>query len=247
MFLPHPGSPANHELSEIYIDESSQTKHDYLVLGGVIIPASSRGEACDEVWRQREPELPHGELKWGKVSKGKLFAYKRVVDAFFDRSPFHAAHFHSIVVDTQKLNHKAFNEGSSEVGFNKEIYQLASKFARLYPRKLFHLYPDYRSTDQRPDDLRNILNFGRRKAGDRRDWPFRRCHFRDSKNTPMLWFSDIFAGAIAYHVNGHILKEGASPAKCDLARHILVRAGIRNPMIDTSIGGKFTIWHRQLR
>jgi len=186
-------------------------------------------------------------MKWNKVSKSKLMAYERVVDGFFDRPQFSDVHFHSLVVDTHGQDHALYNEGSREIGFNKEIYQLASKFARLYGDRLFHLYPDERETNQRPEDLRTILNFGRRKAGDPRDWPFRRCHFRDSKSSPMLQLVDIMIGALAFHLNGHINQKDASEHKARLSKYILHRAGIADPFKDTAISGKFTIWHRQLR
>jgi len=234
-------------LSEIYVDESSQTKNRYLVLGAVILPSERTAEAEDTVRRLRLPELPHGELKWSKISNAKLSAYERLISAFFRDPAFQHAHFHSIVVDTHQFDHSRFNQGSSEIGFNKEIYQLANKCARLYPENIFHLYPDFRQTSQRPEDLRNLLNHGRRKAGDKRDWPFRRCHFRNSKLTPMLIFPDIFAGAIAYHVNGHLAKPDASPGRSRLSRLIMKLAGVQRPEIDTRMRGKFTIWHRQLR
>jgi hypothetical protein len=125
----------------------------------------------------------------GKVSKKKIAPYKRMVDVLFDNPKI--VHFHSLFVDTTQLNHNKFNEGDREIGFNKEIYQLAIKVSRLYRFDLFHLYPDYRNTNQTPENLRLILNRGCSKSGDPRDWPFRRCQFRDSKNTPHLQLADI--------------------------------------------------------
>jgi hypothetical protein len=234
-------------LCDIYIDESSQTKHRYLLLGGMISQTAKGSNILAEITNARLPELPCGEMKWNKVSNAKIMCYKRVVDIFFDNAEFNDCHFHSLVLDTHRLNNSQYNEGSRQVGFNKEIYQLASKFARLYPTRLFHLYMDHRETNQRPEDLRNILNFGRRKAGDDREWPFRRSHFRDSKTTPMLQMVDIFAGAIGYHINGHNLAVDASPAKQRLSNYILKRAGVDDVTVDTSMKGKFTIWHRQLK
>ncbi len=67
------------KLSEIYIDETSQTKHHYLVLGGIIVHKSYLERFSDIIRRARSPELPHGEMKWEKVSRSKLPAYKRVI------------------------------------------------------------------------------------------------------------------------------------------------------------------------
>lgn len=203
-------------------------------------------EANRLISEARLPELPNGEMKWTKVSNGKLDAYRRVVDVFFDSAQMRDVHFHALAVDTQKLNDKAFNEGSREIGFNKEIYQIAAKCARLYPG-VFHVYPDYRDTNQKPEDLRLILNRGRAKTGDPRDWPFRRCQFRDSKKTLLIQVADLFIGAVAYNINGHANGESASGAKKALSEHVLHRARIRDPLRDTAMSGKFTLWHRQLK
>jgi len=68
-------------------------------------------------------------------------------------------HFHSLFVDTTKQNHKKFNQGDSEIGFNKEVYQLANKVGRMYDAYYFHLYPDYRDTKSFPEELRLILGY----------------------------------------------------------------------------------------
>ncbi len=197
------------------------------------------------IMKARQPELPQDEAKWTKVSKTKLPAYKRIVDVLFNGDV--SVHFHSLVVDTTRLDHKRFNSGSREIGFNKEVYQLALKCSRLYSPLLFHLYPDHRETTQKPEDLRLMLNRGCRKGGDKRDWPFRRCQFRDSRTTLPLQLVDIIIGGVAYRLNGHDKKENASPAKSDLSAYILERAQITNPFKDTARCADFTIWHRQLR
>jgi Protein of unknown function (DUF3800) len=232
---------------DVYIDESSQTQARFLLLGGVVIPSTHVALAAAKIQAARMPDLPHGEMKWGKASKAKLGAYKRVIDCFFDAAELSGSDFHSLVVDTTKLNHKAFNSGSADLGFNKEIYQLATKCARVYKDALFHVYPDHRDTKNRPEELRTILNFGRRKVSDPRDWPFRRCHFRDSKTTPLLWVTDLLIGSIGYHLNGHRFQVDASEARCELSDYVLARAGVADPKYDTAKTGKFTIWHRRLQ
>lgn len=235
------------EIWDIYIDESSQTKNRFLALGGILLPSAAVSGANTALANARMPELPHGELKWGKVSKSKYAAYERYADQFFDNDNFKSANFNSLVVDTSRLNHTKFNNGSREIGFNKELYNLATKCARLQSTGLFHLYPDYRDTNQRPEDLRNILNHGRHKSGDNRDWPFRRCQFRDSAATPLLQLVDLLLGALAYGANKHYEAADASEHKKDLARHILRRAGIKDLQQDTVMNGKYTVWHRKLK
>lgn len=237
--------PDPSQITEVYIDESSQTNHRFLVLGCVCVDLTDSEGLKELIAAARLPELPQGEAKWVKVSQTKLAAYRRLVDVLFDNKAM--VHFHSLVVDTTKLDHRRFNKGDREIGFNKEIYQLAMKCGRLYRDRVFHVYPDERYTTQSPNELRNILNSGCKKKGDKRDFPFRRCQFRDSAQTHALQLTDIVTGALAYRLNGHAAKEGASPAKIALSQYVLDRAGIRDVGRDSAIGGLFTLWHRQLK
>jgi hypothetical protein len=239
-------SPSDEEISNIYIDESSQTQHRFLLLGGVIICKSQADSAVARLREHRLPEITTGEMKWSKVSKSKLGAYKRVVDAFWDDEEVKNFHFHSLFVDTTKQNHRKFNSGDKEIGFSKEIYQLVQKFRRQYSG-LFHIYLDERETNQDIEKLRDIFNRGAAKNEDPREWPFRRCHFRNSKICLAMQLTDIFIGAIGFHINGHIAVGGASPAKSELSSYILKRASISNPLKGNGPRGKFTIWPRILR
>jgi hypothetical protein len=236
------------QLSDVYIDESSQTQHRYLGLGGLIINTLDVPTFETALAGARLPDLPlRGELRWTKVSATKLAAYTRVVDLFFDRIAGVAPlEFHSLIVDTTRLKDRIYNKGSREIGFNKEVYQLCQKFRRNYKYRLFHVYPDARKTSSRPEDLRFMLNRGAANAGDPRDWPFRRLHPRDSKLTPALQLTDVLLGAVMFKINGHDLHANASPAKTALSAHVLQRANIRYPMVSTNRMGRFTIWHRDL-
>ncbi|MFN3349106.1 DUF3800 domain-containing protein [Pseudorhodoplanes sp.] len=241
-------APEEDEISDIYLDESSQNRHEYLVLGGLILHKSCTSRFNELIAQARKPELPFGEMKWAKVSRSKLDAYKRVIDFFFDGDrDCKPMEFHSLVVHMPKLKDKVFNKGSREIGFNKDVYQLCMKFARLYRQRLFHVYPDHRNTRSSTEELRSILNFGIRKKGDLRDWPFRRLHFQDSKSQYALQLVDLLIGAVAYRLNRHDMEPGASEPKTFLSQYILHRARIVDVFKDTSIGGKFTIWHRRLR
>lgn len=232
----------------VYVDESSQTKHRYLVLGSLIVHTEHEADLASEIAAGRLPELPNGEMGWTKVSRTKLPAYQRVVDAFFDNPLRHSPYeFHALAVDTHRIRDGVWNEGSREVGFNKEIFQICAKVARLHPRRLIRVYLDSRETKSSPDELRLILNRYRAKKGDRRDWPFRRVHFRNSADCQIMQLLDVLLGGVAYRLNGHSLVAGASPAKIALSDHILARARVVDVSRDTAVTGKFTIWDRQLK
>ncbi|WP_327447193.1 DUF3800 domain-containing protein [Brevundimonas sp.] len=232
----------------VYVDESSQTKHRYLVLGSLILNTEHEGALAAELLTARLPQLPSGELGWTKVSRTKLEAYRRVVDAFFDNpSGYAPLEFHALVLDTRQFKDALYNSGSREIGFNKEVFQICKKAARLHPRRLLHVYLDSRNTKSSTEELRLILNRDRARSGDRRPWPFRRLHFRSSADCQIMQLLDVLLGGLAYRLNGHDLAEAASPAKRELSSHILARAGVRDAMRDTAMSGKFTIWYRQLR
>lgn len=216
------------------------------MLGGIICCPDAQIDIEKWFWEARGSELPSGELKWTKVSPAKLAAYKRIVDIFWER-PKIAPVFHSAIVNMHLRNEHKYNGGSREIGFNKEIYQLLMKFGRVHRGYAYHVYPDERQTSSSTEELRLILNQGARKSQGRSDWPFRRVHFRPSHEEPMLQLTDLLIGALAFHLNGHRQAAGASHAKCELSDYILGRAGVKDAFRDTSIAGKFTIWHRQLR
>ncbi|HZD41428.1 MAG TPA: DUF3800 domain-containing protein [Terriglobales bacterium] len=240
-------TPSNLPFAEVYIDESSHTNHRYLVLGGIIAEINDSAIASAAITKARLPELPSGTLKWIKVSRAKLAAYKRAVDRIYELQQQMTLDFHSVVVDTTRQKHRVYNKGSADIGFNKEVYQLAMKFGRLYSC-LFHIYPDRRTTSQKPEDLRVMLNRGIAKHhNDTRDWPFRRLQFREPESSQLLQLVDVFAGALAWALNGHAGRPNSSAAKTELSRYILQKWNIADPFRDTRMRGQFTIWHRQLR
>ncbi|MEZ2410508.1 DUF3800 domain-containing protein [Bosea sp. RCC_152_1] len=243
------GIPASQEnYVDVYVDESSQTKHRYLALGAMVVPSARADLFRDLVADARWPELPHGEMAWTKVSRSKLDAYRRSVDVFFSPIPvLNNIQFHSIIIDTSKIKDGSYNDGSREIGFNKEIYQLLLKVFRLNSGKLMNVYLDSRNTPIPLTDLKSVLNNGARRYRRDADWPFRRVQFKESHTCNCLQIVDILLGAVAFHVNGHRQKEGASPHKCDLSDQILRLARVRDPSRDTGMAGRFTIWHRQLR
>jgi hypothetical protein len=72
--------PKPSDILDVYIDESSQNNHRFLVLGCVVLTSTDATPLGDLIMRARLPDLPEKEAKWSKVSRGKLVAYKRIVD-----------------------------------------------------------------------------------------------------------------------------------------------------------------------
>jgi len=233
----------------IFIDESSQTKHRFLTIGCLVVEDEFTKPFEFTVKHARALEISAGgEMKWSKVSALKIYAYKLFIDRFFDfKGAAEKIHFHSLVIDTSKIKDGLYNSGSREIGFNKEVYQLLIKCAKLYPDGIFQVYADHRETAFSMEELRKILNSGMNKLGDSRPQPFRTVQFCDSKKFILIQMVDLLLGATTFRINGHHQKPGASKHKCHLSEYVLERAGVRNPSLGTSRAGKFTIWHRRLK
>jgi hypothetical protein len=265
--------PRPHEADlfrEVYIDESSQSDHHYLVMGGLIVPMShskafeaSIIAARDHIIKPAKEDGTPRVIKWEKVSTYNLASYRKVVDAFFvfEQQQVRAdtlnktktftsekrVNIHCVAVDTRKKSLKKSGAGDIDIGFNKELYFLCTNvIGKLFPKELFHLYPDRRTTPHSLDEALLIMNRGAAKYGDKRDWPYRRLRFADPEHFQALQVVDIFIGALAYHLNGHRNNPKANAAKKELSDYIIKLAKMKNPFATTPIyhPRRFTVVHR---
>jgi hypothetical protein len=133
----------------------------------------------------------------------------------------------------------------------REICFHCLSIGRRHRHKLFHVYPDERSTDTTMKRMQVILCRGIRKEGDTRDWPFRRVRFQKSHEVQALQVSDILIGAVAYRLNRHYDAPQANPDKKALCEYIL-RAGhawdhFGEKTFRPREFGRFIIWFRRHR
>ena len=230
---------------ESYVDESSQTQNRYLVLGATCVSAARRAEIDLALRDVRKPALPGGELKWGKVSAGKLVQYRRIVDFFFALIDQGWLSWHGMAVDTSGTRGGKRFAGDRELGFNSLLYRfLLHRICGRY-REIgrHHIYLDSRTTRYSLEHLRTLLNQGAAMHYRMNGHPVRRLHFLDSKRSQLLQVNDVILGAIAARLNGHHLRPDASCAKASLSGHILKRAGIVDLQIGTDGDAPFTLSH----
>jgi hypothetical protein len=224
-----PWTPLPHEADlfcNVYIDESSQTKHRYLVLGALVVPLS-HADAF-------EADMIAARDYFSFPKRHKLPASKNV-------------DIHCVAVDTSKKTLKATGDGDIEIGFNKEVYFLCTVVVgKRFKTELFHIYPDRRNTKHKLIDAQRIMNYGAKKHGDKRLWPYRRLRFEDPEKRQALQVVDIFIGALAYRLNGHYDKPEANLAKKSLSDHILGRVQMTNPFVRSAYyKRRFTVIHRE--
>lgn len=146
------------------------------------------------------------------------------------------------------MNHRLYNEGDKEIGFNKMLFQLLYKLVREYrSRPRFYAFLDERTTKHTPDRLRTMLN-----AKAARDLkivhnPYRVCRFRKSHDVRLIQLADVLTGAIGYKVNGQETRADAARCKLDLLDHITSAAGVSSLAKPTQWPANgFDIWHIDL-
>jgi hypothetical protein len=233
---------------EIYIDESCQNGHKFMVLGGVVIEQPNMNAITRSLTEIREQRGLDREIKWGKISGAKLECYKSYLDVFFDYMNNGQITFHSVLIDCSQLNHSKYNDGNHEIGFSKFTYQLLlriGKECRTY--ESIHAYLDNRNSNQSLDELRSILNSGIAKRHQLTHKPFKRVQYVDSKNCDFVQLVDLFIGAIGYQSNGKDLVNGASQHRIALIQYISSKAKLRRLDEGTAYGKQgFTIWKMRL-
>jgi hypothetical protein len=113
---------------------------------------------------------------------------------------------------------------------------------------LFHIYPDYRTTTEPINKLKDMLNNGIRREHDKRLFPFRRVQFRLSHEVQALQVSDILIGALAYRLNRSFDKPNANRDKKLLCDYVLKITGfdkvIREKGFREKTWGQHQLWFR---
>lgn len=260
--LPHEAE----KIEEVYIDETSQTGHRHLIIGGIVFPQRFSEQFKQDILEARRPKLAAEragtdelrELKWSDVGRGDFEAYKRVVDAYFDFAAKHVkssegtVEFHCSVVLTQ-VRGRAFSGERGKKAFNNEVFQHCLKVAIYHTTNLFHIHPDRRHSDDREAEehdskLRKKLCSLLAHNGDPRNYAARKVKSLHSHEVQALQVADLLIGAVAFRLNRHFDADKANPDKQQLCQHIL-RRGEAWAYIDSERGtfkekmdGRFKIW-----
>lgn len=228
----------------IYCDESC-TQHQFTVIGCVFCHEALVSRLNNKI---AEIQGRHGiksEMKWNKVKPGNLAAYKEVVDLFVRGKNANQMHYYALVVNNSQMNHRLYNEGDKEIGFNKMLFQVLFQFVRRYrQRPRFYAYLDGRTTKHTPEKLRTMLNAKASKDFSIVHNPFRVCQFRPSEAEPLIQLADILSGAVGYVTNEMDLKTGAAAHKVNLSAYIrdqLRLTSLGMPTDYATVG--FNLWH----
>ncbi|MEI9899215.1 MAG: DUF3800 domain-containing protein [Hyphomicrobium sp.] len=269
--MPRPLPPSEAaKIEKVYIDESSQTGHRNLIIGGIVLPERFFEQFEQDILEARRPKLAAErastdelcEMGWSEVGRGGFEAYKRVIDAYFDfeekriGSSEGTIEFHCSVVLTQ-VRGRTFSGDRGKKAFTNEVRQHCLALAIYHKTKLFRVHPDRRHSDDKEakehdSKLRNSLcSLLKNCIGDQRHFAVRTVESMHSHEVQALQVADLLIGAVAFRLNRHYDADKANPDKVRLCEYILRRGGAWN-YIDSDAGtyrekrvGRFQIWPKR--
>jgi len=196
-----------------------------LIIGGIAVRLDHVAELEDRLRAVRAnypAHLANNEVKWSKCSKGVLQYYMDFADVFFGAADRDLASFTSLWVEKATFDHRTYNAGNPDIGFNKMVYQLLlHKVGKVWGSDYrITVKLDYRSSKHNPNDLTAMLNLDLKRQGID-TFPFKRIEFKDSKKSELLQLNDLLIGALGCQ---HNPLKGRAEHKLALAAHILKQA-----------------------
>lgn len=237
----------------IFIDESRITKGRYQLVGSLWIGRQYFRLFRDQFWRLWDQEFPtrRSELKWTKVSHGKLQTYKKFVDFF---ATFPHADFRCVVLDTHSIDYQTYHAGDKELGFYKFLYFFISRnIEKDYEyrgiQSHYQIFIDRRRKGDSIEvgrllDLKTVLNNRLDDSCVKVSRPMvRNIEATDSKQSPEIQVVDILLGAIGYAWDGF----QTSAAKCELIAHVENLFGLSLKQATPYLTDKINIWQFQLQ
>lgn len=213
-------------LFNIYCDESCHlasakitSENRFMVLGGISCPDSMKDEIFQRIKDiKKDNGLTHlAEMKWTKVSNGKINAYKDLINYFFDCNDLS---FRAVVIDKNDLNHDAFNHNHDQF-YYKMYWQMLEWL--IEPNSRYHIYLDIKDTQgvEKIKKLHNVLcnshhDFNRNIIA--------RVQEIRSHEVVLMQLTDLLIGAISYA--NRYPESGKSEAKNTVVDLIRKRSGV---------------------
>jgi hypothetical protein len=213
----------------VYVDESSQTGHAFMVIGAIFCSKDAASEiagmmdACLADHGQRADK----EFHWTELKAHTLELYKDVMARLigFTVKP-RKMRYRALVVDMRQVNHALSKGRDREVTLATFIFTLVFGSARNFgPNIRYHVWIDKRadSVHDLEMDQRTFYALNN-KAKSQFGWaegPFSGVRFVDSKKSRLIQATDLITGAIAYETNGKHLLADASRHRVALLEHTI--------------------------
>ncbi len=188
-----------------------------MVLGAIWCPLDKTREISK---RLREIKNKHNlpsnfEIKWSKVSPGKLDFYLDAIDYFFDDDDLH---FRALIIpDKTKLNHAAFDDQDHDTWYYKMYFDMLKVI--FDPEERYRIYLDIKDT-QGSRKVRKLHEILSGSMYDFSQTVIERMQLVHSHEVEQLQLADLLIGAVGY-VNRNLQ---GSNAKLELINRIKERS-----------------------
>lgn len=208
------------EVLNVYCDESCHLERDgipTMVIGAVWCPKVSARNLCEGVRavKQKHSLATSFEIKWTKVSPGKLAFYLDLVDFFFARDDLH---FRGVLIpDKRVLDHARFAQ-EHDTWYYKMFFVLLKEV--IDPTCAYRIYIDIKDTrsEQKRARLEEIL---RNAKYDFTGQIVKRVQQIRSHESEIMQLADLLIGAVCYR-NRNL---ATSDAKLQVIARIQQRSG----------------------
>ena len=208
------------QVFNIYCDESCHLEHDrqgIMLLGAIWCPLEKAREIAQAI---RAIKGKHGlghdfEIKWTKVSPGKIDFYIDLINYFFEEPDLH---FRALIAaDKNKLHHETYYQSHDDWYFKMYFTMLKAIFR---PNASYRIYLDIKDTRSAPK-VRKLQDVLCNNAYDFSREIIQKVQTVRSHEVEQLQLADLLIGAVAY-VNRNLF---GSRAKQRLVKLICERSG----------------------
>jgi hypothetical protein len=222
----------------VYCDESCHLEHDghpAMVLGALWCPHDKAREIAVRI---REIKAKHGlptnfEIKWSKVSPGKISFYSEIIDYFFDNADLH---FRACVANKDGLDHTRFGQDHDTWYYKMYFLTLANI---LRPKGKFWIFFD-RKDSRAGAKLRKLEEVLTNSVFDFRREIVKNVQAVLSHEVEQVQLADLLTGCI-----GYANRDGSDPesAKSQLVHRVVQRSGYSMTKTTLLREEKFNLFH----
>jgi hypothetical protein len=207
------------DIYNIYCDESCHLENDHndiMVLGALSCPAHAARQTAKELRniKIKHKLSPKFEIKWRKVSPGKIDFYLEIVNYFFENQNFS---FRALVIDKSKLRHSDFGQ-SHDDWYYKMYFNLLKVI--IEPDFLYYIYLDIKDT-RSETKIQKLLEVLCKSKYDFNRSIIKRIQAVHSQQVEHIQIADLLIGAVSY-TNRNL---NTSPEKLNLLNHIKNKTG----------------------
>lgn len=192
-----------------------------MVLGAVSASLSAISMMQHEISKVREKsEFPQDSLQWKNITERKINDYKALIDLFCAWNSEHALDFTAATFYRRKFKHQEFNDGDSEVAYQKWLCSVYLAIGKKYEwPEDFAVWHGRRESKFKLPEILSILNSRAAKKVRYNYLPYSSLEYLDPSAESMLQMNDVLLGAVSWHWNPGMRKNHDSP-KSQIARYM---------------------------